>query len=55
MSTLKKVRKDAEVNERVATDMLVEGEPLSKILRYSKLTEVHIRQIAKSLGVAVVV
>ncbi len=48
-------KKEAEVNERVATDMLVEGEPLSKILRYSKLTEVHIRQIAKSLGVAVVV
>ena len=46
-------RKEAEVNERVATEMLKDGEPLSKILKYSKLTEIHIRQLAKSLGVAV--
>ena len=38
-------RKEAEVNERVATDMLKERLPLK--------TEERIRQIAKSLGVAV--
>ena len=43
-------RKEAEVNERVATDMLKERLPLTKI---SKLSEERIRQLAKSLGVAV--
>ena len=40
-------RKEAEVNERVATDML------KTITKISKLSEERIRQIAKSLGVAV--
>ena len=40
-------------NERVATDMLREGEPLEKIARYSRLAEETIRNLAKTLGVAV--
>ena len=43
----------AEVNERVATDMLKEKLPLKTITKISKLSEERIRQIAKSLGVAV--
>ena len=46
-------RKEAEVNERVATDMLKERLPLKTITKISKLSEESIRQIAKSLGVAV--
>ena len=46
-------RKEAEVNERVATDMLKERLPLKTITKISKLSEEHIRQIAKSIGVAV--
>ena len=46
-------RREAEVNERVATDMLREGEPISKIQKYSKLTESAIRTLAKKLNVAV--
>ncbi len=33
--------------------MLRDGEPLAKILRYSRLSEEYIRKLAKSLGVAV--
>ncbi len=40
-------------NERVATDMLREGEPLEKIARYSRLADETIRSLAKTLGVAV--
>ncbi|MBQ6971716.1 MAG: hypothetical protein IJP86_05090 [Synergistaceae bacterium] len=43
-----------EANERFAADMLRNGEPLDKILRYSRLAEDTIRNLAKSLGVAVV-
>ena len=43
-----------EDKERVATDMLRDGEPLEKITRYSKLAEDTIRNLAKTLGVAVV-
>lgn len=43
----------AEANERVATDMLKEKLPLKTITKISKLSEERIRQIAKSLGVAV--
>jgi hypothetical protein len=43
----------AEANERMAVDMLRDGEPLAKILRYSRLSEEYIRKLAKSLGVAV--
>ena len=46
-------KKEAEVNERVATDMLKEKLPLKTITKISKLSEERIRQIAKSLGVAV--
>ena len=43
----------AEANERVATDMLKEKLPLKTITKISKLSEERIRQIAKSIGVAV--
>ena len=43
-----------EANERMATDMLKDGEPMSKIVKYSTLTEGAIRKLAKQLGVAVV-
>ena len=46
---------ESQANERVATDMLRDGEPLAKILKYSKLSEDKIRQLAESLSVAVVV
>ena len=48
-------RKEAEnkVNERVATDMIRDGEPLAKIKKYSKLPEAAIRKLADSMGVAV--
>ena len=39
--------------ERVASDMLRDGEPLEKITRYSRLAEDKIRSLAKNLGVAV--
>ena len=43
-----------ENKERVATDMLQNGEPLDKILRYSRLAEDTIRSLAASLGVQVI-
>ena len=45
--------KEAEVNERVATDMIRDKKPLEEILKYSKLPEAAIRELAKSMGVAV--
>ena len=42
---------EAEVNERVAKDMLKEGEPIPKIIKYSKLSEAAIRKLARSIGV----
>ena len=45
--------KEAEVNERVATDMIRDGEPLAKIKKYSQLPESAIRKLADSMGVAV--
>ena len=44
---------EAEVNERVAKDMLKDGEPIPKIVKYSKLSEDAIRKLARSIGVAV--
>ena len=44
---------EQKTNERVATDMLRDGEPLEKIARYSRLAEDTIRTLAKSLGVAI--
>ena len=46
-------RKEIEINERVAKDMLLEGEPLAKIKKFSRLPEIDIRKLAKNLGVAV--
>ncbi len=40
-------------NERVATDMLKDGEPLEKIARYSRLAEEAIIKLAQTLGVTV--
>ena len=42
-----------EIEYRVATDMLKDGEPLEKIVKYSRLAENTIRNIAKTIGVAV--
>ncbi len=47
-------RKEAAVNERVATDMLRAGEPLKKIELYSRLSEDVIRAIAQKIGVNIV-
>ena len=43
---------EAEVNERVAKDMLRDGKPLAEILKYSRLPETIIRKLAKSIGVS---
>ncbi len=40
--------------EQVATDMLKDGEPLAKIVRYSRLAEDAILQLANSLGVTAI-
>jgi len=45
---------ESQANERTAEDMLRDEEPLAKILKYSRLPEERIRQIAQRLGVAVV-
>ena len=42
-----------EANQKTAEDMLKDGKPLLEILKYSRLTEERIRNLAKSLGVAV--
>ena len=44
---------EAEVNERVAKDMLREKLPLETIKRVSRLSEDAIRKLARSIGVAV--
>ena len=43
----------SQEKERVATDMLRDGEPIEKVAKYSRLAEETIRNLAKSLGVAV--
>ena len=48
-----KQEKESQVNERVAMDMIKDGEPLAKIKKYSKLTEAAIRKLAESMGAAV--
>jgi len=48
-----KAQKEAEVNERVAVDMIRDKYPLEAIKKISKLPEATIRQLAKSLGVVV--
>ena len=39
--------------KEVATDMLKDGMPLPKIIKFSRLPEATVKQLAKSLGVAV--
>ena len=46
-------RTEKLVNERVARDMLRDGEPLEKIVRYSCLAEEVILTLAKKIGVPV--
>lgn len=48
-------RREAEymANERVATDMLKDGEPIAKIMKYSRLAESTIRGLANTLGITV--
>lgn len=43
-----------DANERVATDMLKNGEPLEKVKMYSRLTEDTIRNLAQSLDLSVI-
>jgi len=46
--------KEAEVNERVATDLLKEGgQTISFISKISRLSEDSVRKLAQSLGIAV--
>ena len=42
-----------QANERIAKDMLMDGEPLEKISRYSRLAEDVIRGIAEKIGAAI--
>ena len=48
-------RREAEymANERVATDMLKDGEPIAKIMKYSRLAESTIRDLANTFGITV--
>ena len=39
--------------EQTAKDMLKDKEPLAKIIKYSRLTEEKIRELAKEMKVAV--
>ena len=50
---LGEAKKEAEVNERVAADMLKKHYPLDAIKDISKLPEASIRKLADSMGVAV--
>ena len=52
---LEQERKDTIRNEqkRVARDMLIDGEPLEKIIKYSRLAENTIIAIAKNIGITV--
>ena len=54
LSRAVEARKENEINVRVATDMLKDGEPMSKIEKYSRLSEEIIETIAKGMGLAVV-
>lgn len=50
------IAREAGINEdkeRVATDMLRDNYPLSAVKKISKLSEDTIRNIAKTIGVAV--
>ena len=43
-----------EVEYRVAADMLMGGEPLEKIVRYSRLAKDAILKLARTLGIGIV-
>ena len=43
----------SEDRRRVARDMLIDGEPIEKIKRYSRLAEDVIRSLAKTIGITV--
>ena len=43
-----------QTREQVASDMLRDGEPLAKIVRYSRLAEDAILKLANSLGVTTI-
>ena len=43
-----------EANERVASDMLQDGKPLTEITKYSRLSESAVRFIAAQRGFAIV-
>ena len=51
----KEGKQEGKLEERkaIAMEMIKNGEPLAKILQYSKLTEAAIRKLAKSMGAAV--
>lgn len=53
---LEQERRDSirQVNERVATDMLMDGKPLEEIQKYSRLAEEVIRALAARIGVSVI-
>ncbi|MBR2214670.1 MAG: hypothetical protein IJ849_02790 [Selenomonadaceae bacterium] len=51
--TATKVTRDQERKE-FASDLLRDGMPLPKIVKFSKLSEATVKQLARSLGVAVV-
>ncbi|MGM9528687.1 MAG: hypothetical protein ACI3XH_01615, partial [Phascolarctobacterium sp.] len=44
----------AEERRETALEMLKDGEPLTKIIKYSKLSEEDIRKLAKENGLEVV-
>ena len=54
LSQAVEMRKEAEVNQRVAEDMLKKNLPIALIEEISKLSEETVRSIAQRLGIAVV-
>ena len=44
---------ELQANARIARDMLRDREPLAEILKYSRLPETEVRQLADSLGIGV--
>lgn len=54
LSQAVEMRKEAEVNRRVAEDMLKKNLPIALIEEISKLSEETVRSIAQRLGIAVV-
>ena len=44
---------ELQANARIARDMLRDRKPLAEILKYSRLPETEVRQLADSLGIGV--